>query len=132
MPLFVASLPITVAKYSFYGLDDSWATYDLMGAAERARWVAGGVIATILTVVMVIWRAVSSRQRRRAAAVLRESEERFRNMADTAPVMIWVTDSDKLSLSLTRLGWAFRVAEGPPVIVLCQSFDLLAGPSPSG
>jgi two-component system, cell cycle sensor histidine kinase and response regulator CckA len=27
---------------------------------------------------------------------LRESEERFRNMADTAPVMIWVSDANKL------------------------------------
>jgi two-component system, cell cycle sensor histidine kinase and response regulator CckA len=27
---------------------------------------------------------------------LRESEQRFRNMADTAPVMIWVSDTDKL------------------------------------
>jgi PAS domain S-box-containing protein len=33
-------------------------------------------------------------ERRRAEAVLRESEERFRNMADTAPVMIWVSDAD--------------------------------------
>src|SRR5215475_11458810 len=27
---------------------------------------------------------------------LRESEVRFRNMADTAPVMIWISDTDKL------------------------------------
>src|SRR3990170_5627503 len=30
------------------------------------------------------------------AEVLRESEERFRNMADTAPVMIWMSGPDKL------------------------------------
>ena len=35
-------------------------------------------------------------ERRQAEAALRESEERFRNMADTAPVMIWVTDTDRL------------------------------------
>ncbi len=32
---------------------------------------------------------------KRAQADLQESEERFRTMADTAPVMIWVTDTEK-------------------------------------
>src|SRR5690606_1690787 len=32
--------------------------------------------------------------RRRAEAALRESETRFRAMADDAPVMIWVTEAD--------------------------------------
>jgi hypothetical protein len=35
-------------------------------------------------------------ERKYADQALRESEERFRNMADTAPVMIWVTGPDKL------------------------------------
>src|SRR6202161_4696928 len=35
-------------------------------------------------------------ERKRAEEALRESEERFRSMADTAPVMIWVSATDKL------------------------------------
>ena len=35
-------------------------------------------------------------ERKQAATALHESEERFRNMADTAPVMIWVSDPDNL------------------------------------
>ncbi len=36
-------------------------------------------------------------ERKQAEAALRESEERFRNMADMAPVMIWVSGPDKLA-----------------------------------
>ncbi len=35
-------------------------------------------------------------QRKKAEQDLRESEERFRNLADTAPVMIWMTDENSL------------------------------------
>jgi PAS domain S-box-containing protein len=41
--------------------------------------------------VAVLFKDVS--ERRRAEAAVRESEARFRNMADRAPVMMWVTDS---------------------------------------
>ena len=34
-------------------------------------------------------------ERKKAEFAIRESEERFRNMADTAPVMIWVSGPDK-------------------------------------
>jgi PAS domain S-box-containing protein len=37
-----------------------------------------------------------------AQQALRESEERFRNVADTAPVMIWITDADKLCTYLNK------------------------------
>jgi PAS domain S-box-containing protein len=38
---------------------------------------------------------------------LRESEERFRNMADTAPVMIWVSATDKLCTFFNKVWLEF-------------------------
>jgi PAS domain S-box-containing protein len=35
------------------------------------------------------------RQRQQAALALRESEARFRTMADSAPVLLWISDTDK-------------------------------------
>jgi two-component system, cell cycle sensor histidine kinase and response regulator CckA len=43
-------------------------------------------------------------QRKEAEAALRESEERFRNMADTAPVMICVSGSNKEATFFSK-GW---------------------------
>jgi PAS domain S-box-containing protein len=45
-----------------------------------------------------------ARIRRNAMRELRESEARFRNMADSAPVMMWVTDGDGRCTYLNR-GW---------------------------
>jgi two-component system cell cycle sensor histidine kinase/response regulator CckA len=90
------TLAATIAKYSYYGLDDTWTTYALLESAERARWMAWGFGGLGLILALTLWRASSLRQRERSLAAIQESEERFRNVADTAPVMIWVTGPDKL------------------------------------
>jgi PAS domain S-box-containing protein len=46
-------------------------------------------------------------ERMRAQQALEESEARFRNMADTAPVMIWVTGADKLCTYVNQQWCAF-------------------------
>ena len=43
-------------------------------------------------------------ERKRAEEALREGEERFRTMANTAPVMIWMSGSDKLCTFSTKAG----------------------------
>jgi len=48
--------------------------------------------------------AVLAEERKKQEAVLRESEERFRLMADTAPTLIWMSGTDKLCTFFNR-GW---------------------------
>ncbi len=46
-------------------------------------------------------------ERRRSEERLRESEERFRNMADNAPVMVWITEPDGACSYLSKSWYAF-------------------------
>ena len=80
------TLAVTMAKYSYYGLDDTWATYSLIDAAERVRWMAWGFIVLCIGVGVTVWQAASLRQRKRSAAALQVSEERFRAIFDQAAV----------------------------------------------
>lgn len=51
------------------------------------------------------WLIVTEEEkRRRVEEKLRESESRFRSVADTAPVMIWMSDTDKLCCFFNQ-GW---------------------------
>ena len=71
---------------------------------ERYKWVIVCVIAICLLQAMLIGGLLIEDSRRRkntkalqdAERALQESEARFRSMADTAPVMIWVSGLDKL------------------------------------
>ncbi|MDY3560720.1 PAS domain-containing protein [Gemmata sp. JC673] len=61
------------------------------------RWVLGSGefrYAADGTAVRMVGTALDITDRKRAEDALRESEERFRNMADHAPVMVWVTEAD--------------------------------------
>ncbi|HTU44723.1 MAG TPA: PAS domain S-box protein [Bryobacteraceae bacterium] len=46
--------------------------------------------------IRLIGMSVDVSERAQAQATLRETEERFRKMADTAPVLIWISGPDKL------------------------------------
>ncbi|UVT17486.1 MAG: response regulator [Nitrospira sp.] len=59
---------------------------------------AGELVARVETHVKL------ARMRRQAMALFHESEVRFRNFADTAPAMLWVTESDGCCSFLSR-GW---------------------------
>jgi len=63
---------------------------------ERYRGYIVGTIALIALQTLLIGALLVQRRRRhRAESALRESEAHFRNMADTAPVMVWRSGVDK-------------------------------------
>ena len=55
--------------------------------------------------VAVLFTDISDR--RRAEMALRESEARFRHLADNAPMMVWVTDADAQCVFLSRSWYEF-------------------------
>ena len=70
---------------------------------DEYKWLFIGIVLVFFAQSSLIAAMVINRSRRKRAEIeqqqaigaLRESEERFRNMADTAPVMIWVSGADK-------------------------------------
>ncbi len=107
------ALAVLIAKYSYFGLDDTWASYEEMEAEGRKLWLIWLAVGLSFVAGVVLWQASSLRQRKRAEAALRESEERFRNMADTAPVMIWVSGENRqlTFFNKTWLGFTGRTME---------------------
>ena len=85
-------------EYRFQRVDGTWAY--LYDRAYIARDPAGRA-----------WRVIGAMQdltqRKRVEAELRESEERFRNIADSAPVIVWVCDPHGALTFTNRFGLEF-------------------------
>ena len=82
------SLAALITQYGYFGLDDTWASYQAVEEAQRSRWMSWTISALIVALALGLWHASSLRERKRTEEALRESEERFRNLSNTAPVMI--------------------------------------------
>ncbi len=80
------TLAATMAKYSYYGLDDTWATYNLIETEERTRWMVLGLSLLGIALGVTMWQAATLRQRKRSGLALRASEERFRAIFHQAAV----------------------------------------------
>jgi len=60
------------------------------------RYILAGIFLLVAQMVLIADLLLQRTRRRKAEAVLRESEERFRLVATSAPVMIWMSGTDKL------------------------------------
>jgi PAS domain S-box-containing protein len=93
--------------------------YRELSAWQRYKWYIVGGIAILLAQALLIFGLLWQRARRRkveeallttntelkkSEGVLRESEERFRLVADTAPALIWMSGTDKLCTFFNK-GW---------------------------
>ncbi len=67
------------------------------GAWKRYRlYIVGAISLFVLQAGLIAGLIVQGARRKRVEVALRESEERFHVMADTAPVMVWRSGTDKL------------------------------------
>lgn len=72
---------------------------------ERYKWAIVAGVSTLVAQAALIAALLGSRVRRqRAEQSLRESEERFRVLANAAPVMVWMADVDMRCTDL-NLSW---------------------------
>jgi PAS domain S-box-containing protein len=87
-------LALLIAKYSYFGLDDTWASYQRMQEQGRQRWIFLSGSGLALALGVTLWLSAALRERKRTEAGLRQSEARFRSLADSAPVMIVASSPD--------------------------------------
>jgi PAS domain S-box-containing protein len=71
---------------------------------RHKRLIVFGLSLLVVQSVLIGGLVANLSRRRKAERSLRESEERFRMMADSAPVLVWMADPDKLCIFFNR-GW---------------------------
>ena len=77
--------------------------------AQRYKgWIIGGISLLGLQALLITGLVANLIRRRRAEGSLVESEQRFQTMANAAPVMIWMSGSDKLCTFLNKAWLDFR------------------------
>jgi PAS domain-containing protein len=74
---------------------------------QYKRRMVGVAAIVILQAVIIGGLLLQRKRRRRAEAAVRESEERFRLVANTAPVLIWMSGPDKLCTYFNQPWLAF-------------------------
>ena len=67
---------------------------------DGSDWFEARIVATEGNKILSVVRDVS--EQRRSEQALRESEARFRTMANTAPMMVWMSSTDKLCTFVNR------------------------------
>jgi PAS domain S-box-containing protein len=72
----------------------------LLPIQNDERWFEARIVRTDGDKILSIVRDVT--ERKRSEQALRESEARFRTMADTAPMMVWMAGTDKLCTFFNR------------------------------
>jgi PAS domain S-box-containing protein len=110
----VAFLLLTAVRFGPAGASGALAIMSvlLIRATSAAQPVSSAAEASILSIqlflivigVPILSLSVLLEEQRLTERSLRESEARFRNMADTAPVMIWISGPDRLATFFNR-GW---------------------------
>jgi len=75
---------------------------------DQYKWHTIGAISVfLLQSALILGLVISRTRRRRAEEVLRESEQRFRNMANNAPVMVWMTEPEGSCVFLSQSWYDF-------------------------
>ena len=75
---------------------------------ERDRnYIIAGSILIVLQSLLIVGLLMQRTRKRKAEAVLRESEERFRVMADTTPSIVWMSDTKGNLIYLNDRGKGF-------------------------